>query len=59
MYNEQATTNMSGPPLKIWMFCITIEHKRVATIFLNILEKYYQLPILGILNMSRHFDQKG
>ena len=34
-------------------------HKAVATIFLNILEKYYQLPILGILNMSGHFHQKG
>ena len=33
------------------MCCITIEHKAVATI-LNILEKFYQLPILGILNMS-------
>ena len=41
------------------MFCITIEHKAVGTVFLNMLQKYYQLPILGILNMSGHFHQKG
>ena len=34
------------------MFWITIEHKAVATIFLNIFQKYYHLPIFGILNMS-------
>ena len=39
------------------MFCITIEHKAVATIFLNILQKYYELPILGILGV--YFHQKG
>ena len=30
------------------MFCITIEHKAVATIVLNILQKYYQLIIKRI-----------
>ena len=29
----------------------------VATHFLNILQKYYQLPILGTLDMSGHFHQ--
>ena len=43
---------MTGPLQNIGMFCITIEHRAVATIFLNTLQKYYQLPILGILNMS-------
>ena len=30
---EQVTTNMTGSPY-IWMFCFTIDHKTVATIFL-------------------------
>ena len=34
-------------------------HKAVATIFLNTLQKHYQLPIFGILKMSGHFHQKG
>ena len=33
--------------------------KVVATIFLNISQKYYQLPIVGTLGMSGHFHQKG
>ena len=41
------------------MFCITTEQKAVATIFLNIFQEYYPLPILGVLNMPGHFHQKG
>ena len=54
---KQVTTNMTGAPQN--MFCITTEHKAVATIFFNILQQYFQLPILGILDMSDHFHQKG
>ena len=46
---KQVTVNMTGPLQNISMFCITIEHKAFAAVFLNILQKYYQLPILGIL----------
>ena len=37
------------------MFCIIIEHKTVTAkqFFLNILQKYYQLHILGILDIKR------
>ena len=32
---KQVTMNMTGPPLNIWLFCITIEHKSSwDTIFL-------------------------
>ena len=31
---NQVTTNMAGPLQNIWMFCITIEYKAVATFFL-------------------------
>ena len=57
--HQQVTTNMTGPPQNIWMFCNTIEQKAAPTIFLNISQKYYQLPILGVLNMSGHFHQKN
>ena len=32
--------------------------KQLRYFFLNILQKYYQLPILGVLNMPGHFLQK-
>ena len=32
--------------------------KQLRHFFLNILHKYYQLPILGTLVMSGHFHQK-
>ena len=45
--------------VNIWMFSITIEHKSSCdTFFLNILQKHFQLPILGTLDMSGHFHQK-
>ena len=31
---------------------------KVAIFFLNILQEYYQLPILGVLGMSGRFYQK-
>ena len=40
------------------MFRISIENKSSCNLFLNILQKYYQLPILGTLDMSGHFHQK-
>ena len=45
------TTNMTGPPQNIWIICITIEHKSSCNTFFNILQKYYQFPILGTLNL--------
>ena len=32
--------------------------KAVATLFLKIMQKYYQLRILGTLDMSGHFHEK-
>ena len=32
--------------------------KQLRLFFLNILQKYYQLPILGTLDMSGHFHKK-
>ena len=40
------------------MFCITIERKQLLQFFLNMFQKYYQLPIMGTLDMSGHFHQK-
>ena len=51
---EQVIMNMIGPP-----YLNVLHHKAVATIFLNIFQKYYQPPVLGILNMSGSFHQKG
>ena len=36
-----------------------ITQKQLQQFFFDILQKYYQLPILGTLDMSRHFHQKG
>ena len=33
--------------------------KQLQHFFLNLLQKYYQLPILGALDMSGHFLQKS
>ena len=34
------------------------KQKQLQHFFLNILQKYYQIPILGTLDMPRHFHQK-
>ena len=30
---KQATTNVTGPPKDIWMFCLTMEHKSTCDLF--------------------------
>ena len=35
-----------------------ITQKQLQHFFLNIMQKHYQLPILGTLDMSGHFHQK-
>ena len=46
-------------PRKISEYFASINTKAVATFFLNILQKCYQLPILGTFDMSGYFHQKG
>ena len=46
------------PPTNIWLFCITIEHKISCNTFPLMLQKYYQLPILGTFDTSGHFHKK-
>ena len=36
-----------------------ITQKRLQQLFLSTVQKYYQFPILGTLDMSGHFHQKG
>ena len=44
--------------LKILHLRSNNEHYWTPVKYLNVLEKYYQLPILGVLDMSGHFHQK-
>ena len=58
-YCMSASNNEHDWTLVKYMFCIIIEHKAVATIFLNILQKHCHFPNLDILTMSGLFLQKG
>ena len=58
----------SGPPAErggedtvvalVWLHESHWQVWQLQQFFQNILQKYYQLPILGILDMSSHFHQK-
>ena len=50
---------MTGPHKISECFASQQNTKQLQQCFLNILQKYYQLPILGILDMSGHFHQNG
>ena len=43
---------------RVWLHESHWQAWQLQQFFLNILQKYYQLPILGILDMSSHFHQK-
>ena len=43
---------------RVWLHKSHWQVWQLQQFFQNILQKYYQLPILGILDMSSHFHQK-
>ena len=49
---------MTGPRKYLNVLHPNRTQKQLRYVFLNTLQKYYQLPILGILGMPGHFHQK-
>ena len=58
MRKETSNNKHDGPCKISECFASQRTQKQLQHSFLNILQKYYQFPILGTLGISGHFHQK-